>query len=121
MQFLIEDEYALSYLKTLEKRKGRLWMICSVLAEDGSLLNDPERVHEQIRGFYAQLSPGKKVDADACGTLWNSLPEATPENRERLKSPFSLEKLTIALHCLSLDKSPGVDGLFCEFYTKYGI
>ena len=48
LQFLIEDEYALSYLKTLEKRKGRLRMISSVLAEDGSLLNDPERVHERI-------------------------------------------------------------------------
>ena len=56
--------------------------ISSVLAEDGSLLNDPERVHELIRGFSAQLYSGKKVDANACATLWNGLPEATPEYRE---------------------------------------
>jgi len=118
LQFLLEDEYALNYLKALEKRKGRLRTISSVLAEDGSLLNDSESIHERIRVFYAKLYSGTKVDVDACSILWNSLPEATTEDRERLEAPFSLEELTIALHSLSLNKSPGVDGLSCEFYNK---
>ena len=58
------------------------------------------------------------MGADACGTLWNGLPEAAPEYRERLEAPFSLEELTIVLHSLLLDKSPGVDGLSSKFYTK---
>ena len=69
LQLLFKEEYSLSYLKGLVKCKSRLKTTCSVLAEDGSLLNDCRSVDERIGAFYAQLYSGKSVDANACSTL----------------------------------------------------
>ena len=82
LQLLFKEEYSLSYRQALEKWKSCAKTICSVLAEDGSSLNNCRSIHERIRGFYAQLCSGKSADANACGTLWNSLVLAIPEDRE---------------------------------------
>ncbi|MGH0177545.1 UNVERIFIED_CONTAM: hypothetical protein FKN15_075286, partial [Acipenser sinensis] len=119
IQFLREMDRGSHFFYALEKKKGDRRNITCLLADDGSLLTDPESVNERARAFYSDLFSPDPVDSDACRVLWDGLPTVGEGVREEFEGRLTLAELSGALSRMPYNKSPGIDGLTVEFFRKF--
>ena len=116
-----EMEPSISFLNTLEKRKGEENCIFSVYDEEtNTIKEDTEGIKESIYSFYAKLY--KKDDEDE--RLQSKFLEQVDvklerEDREALDRPLSERELYDALKSLPDNKSPGPSGLTKEFFMFF--
>lgn len=84
---------------------------------------DPLIINNIFKQFYSVLyhSHYSSQKHDYFVSFFNrlTLPVISEEQRELLNAPISREEAIIALHSLKSGKSPGPDGLACEFYKEF--
>ncbi len=93
--------------------------ITALKCPDNSVITHPEGIKREARLFFSNLYKTKEVDLNGVSHLFDGVSTLTPEQRQSLEKPLTLEELSIALKSLGKGKSPGIDGLPSEFFESF--
>ncbi|KAJ1099728.1 hypothetical protein NDU88_004827 [Pleurodeles waltl] len=86
---------------------------------EGNLQSGKEHVMRVVTDFYGELySPKSSERSQADSFLKGISKTLSPEEREGLNAPFTLEELHLAASTSKRGKTPGSDGLPVELYVK---
>lgn len=122
-KWIEEGERSSAYFCRLEKRRQERNTIKTLII-DGEECNDPARISKEIFQFYSQLYSSSYSQSDA-DKFFESIAEQIPRVDECFRkicdAEIRMEEVEKALKCLSLDKSPGSDGLTTNFYRHFWI
>eukprot|EP00061_Rhincodon_typus_P008811 g31754.t1 len=102
---LLEDERFQDFspfFYLLEKRHGVHKQLLVLLADDRSLISDPEDIRAQVRDYYMALFSLDLSTEEARKVLWEHLLRLSPKDAERLGAPLSLEEHISTLDRLSM-------------------
>ena len=115
-----EGEADISYFSRLEKRKGEENLIYALEDENGNIHEGTDAVKKQIHTFYKSLYTKEPESYEAMEELLNNINTQITENdKQYLDSPIIASEVKDALDNISLNKSPGLDGLTKEFYETF--
>ena len=96
---------------------------CCLRNENGELEMDPNVVRVIATKFYATLLSEEPISEEISQNrmkVWAEIqPKVTQAMQDSLLSPITELELEQALHSLSDNSCPGVDGLTPKFYKKY--
>lgn len=114
------DQNTSFFFKAMKSLHSRSRVV-SVSREDGTRLDKPEEVKEEIVGFFQNLlsaTPGRPgIDID---TLSRALPKRLPPDLcEALASEVSADEVRDVLFSLKDGKAPGPDGITALFFKHY--
>ena len=115
-----EGEKPTSFFYKQERTRGDSKVIDSVYNREGRVVSDQGGIMDVFHSFYSDLFS----ESDTCGpdqdVFINSIDKCiSPDDRILLESPIELLELKEALSTMAPNKSPGIDGLPCEFYTLF--
>ena len=82
----------------------------------------PTQILKNVHKFYSDLydSHSEEICEEAQATLLNSLDKKlSPASIRKLEADLTLEELEASVKRMKKGKSPGIDGLPCEFYLKF--
>ena len=108
------------YFYRCMRARAPLKTIESVLDQNGNQLTEPQQIQERMREYYASLFQAGETDETAQDTLlsfWKA--RITPETRDILEAPLTLQEVTDAINDAPLNKAPGPDGISYEFYKSH--
>lgn len=83
---------------------------------------NPDQISKEIYSFYSKLysSSYSYSDADAFFDLIKDwIPKVDESFKNSCDADISMLEVEKAMNCLSLDKSPGSDGLTSNFYRHF--
>ena len=117
-----EGELSNKYFFNLLNRKNNDEV--SVLLDDnGTEINDPERVESIIKEFYKDLYESVPAVLNDDDDLFRNVPSVSPADADVLTKELTLEELTTTLNTCT-DSAPGPDGIpysFLKyFWSDYG-
>lgn len=116
-KWLLEGERSSKYYFSLEKANYNKKLMSELRLQDGSTSRDLKIIMNEQTKFYKRLY---KSDPDIKFTLVNDTPNSLSEDqRIELDRDISLDELSVALHTLPGNKTPGLDGLTPELYKKF--
>eukprot|EP00061_Rhincodon_typus_P013361 g39688.t1 len=107
------------FFHSLEKRRDIHQQLLVLLANDRSLISNPEGFRAQIHTYYSALFCPDSSSEDACRALWEDLLQLIPEDAGRLDAPVTFEELTGAPTQLPRGRSPGLEKLTMEFFRVF--
>ncbi len=131
---LVEEEEAGAFHLATKARHGRSPGLQAVKsAATGANISDAAGVEAEVLGFYSAIFQGRHAaaadasdpvdsgtpfspDPDTFPRFLEGLPRLSPAQRDSLETPFSMPELAATVQEAAPDKSPGLDGLFYEFY-----
>eukprot|EP00061_Rhincodon_typus_P013358 g39684.t1 len=90
-----------------------------LLADDGSLVLNPEGIRTQISAYYVALFSPDLSNKEAHGVLREDLSQLPPDTTRRLNAPTVFEELTGTLIWFSRGKYLGLDKLTVEFFRAF--
>ena len=111
-------ERSTKYFFNIEKARYNKKTMSSLKNEKTKLtITEPKAILKEQKNFYSELyTKNKKV----CFILENKTNiKLTPEDREALDAPITMEELTEAVKSLKRQKAPGLTGLPAEFYQFF--
>lgn len=111
------------YLAHLTKSNSDSQFITYIVDPMGVRYFDSLIINNIFKQFYSVLyqSHHSSQKHDYMVSIFDclTLPVVSEEQRELLNAPISREEAITALHSLKSGKSPGPDGLACEFYKEF--
>lgn len=116
----VEGERSTAFFFGCEKAKQGKLYIDKLIGKTGKIVSEVSEVLETAQDFYSRLfsSDGVAEQAldQAVGALERTL---SREDRELCDAPLSLMEIEAAVKSLNTGKSPGEDGLTCEFFKRF--
>ena len=104
-------------LRRLEDKK----YIKAILTADGTELMDINDVKDEIQAFYAKLYMAHDPDDSTLTDVLNVIdPVLTEEDNQSFLRLITVDEVRAAVKHMKDNKSPGDDGLPCEFYKALG-
>ena len=118
-QQLNDSDTNSQFFFSLEKYKGCRKSITHLQREDHTITENQREIRQLTRQFYQNLFTAEPVSPEAQNTLLHDLPQLPADKVTQLDEPISLDEYTFALKNIANGKTPGVDGIPCEFYKKF--
>ena len=116
-------ERSSKYFCNLEKRSYEKKNIRQLKTDSGQIVVDPKKVLHEILTFYKNLysSEVSQEDMESVNEFVVPLdiPVLVEESVLNLNRPITKNELWNALKTMGLEKSPGFNGLPCEFYLTF--
>ncbi|KAF7650888.1 hypothetical protein LDENG_00119260 [Lucifuga dentata] len=120
-KWIEEGEKSTSYFCRLEKRRQERNAIKSLLINNQTV-TDPAVITMEIISFYSKLY-SSSFSNDEANNFFNNIQDLIPtvekEFAELCDADITSDELDNAVNNLSLDKSPGSDGLTANFYKHF--
>ena len=92
--------------------------ILDKLCIDENIITDSNTIKNEIFRYYTQLYLKTYTDPILAQDFTNSLPKITKEDSMLLEGAITYEECKEAIRSFLNNKSPGIDGLPKEFYSK---
>ena len=122
VQWYEQGEKNTKYFLGLEKSVKQKSSIRKIIGEDGIEIEDPKLIQSEIKTFYAHRALRKisvtQFEVEQYLSSINT-PSCSSEQVETCNKEISLTEIFNALKSMSLNKTPGNDGLPVEFYLKF--
>lgn len=112
-----QGERSSKYFFALEKYNYNRKCIIRLIKNDGSIAKEQKDILQEQFLFYRKLYTAKPEVRFMF--LNNSDIKISDSQKQGLEQPPSLRDLGLALHKMPNDKTPGCDGLPCEFYKFF--
>lgn len=120
-KYFIEGESAGHLLATIIQAQRGSQHISKLVRVDGSEVTEDVDVLATLKDFYVHLYTsrcGGRADDLARYIADTPMLTLSPESRDALEQPLTLEELERALQLTPNDKAPGSDGLPAEFFKQ---
>ena len=121
-QLIEQGEKPTRYFLELEKRISKSKLITEVKIGENKIKEPLSIIHE-VRKFWKGIftSEEDRLDEGAIDYFLNDtgLPRVPPDLVQHCEGPLSSREAKEALDAMKNGKSPGSDGLGCEFYKKF--
>ena len=116
-----EIEPNISFLRSLEKRKGEENTIYNIFDEDANIYRyETSEIKETIYNFYRTLYKKDPEDVSIQDTFLDTVHiRVFPSDKDSMDLPLDAEELLVSLTSLQANKTPGPDGLTREFYLHF--
>ena len=112
-----KGEMNTNFFLGLERVKCSNKTLKAVLCEDNSITRDQKKILNEQRKFYQKLYT---QDPNVVFTYVNEVHKKHSEiDKKELDKEFTYDEFKTALKGMANDKSPGMDGLPCEFYKMF--
>ena len=119
VQWHEEGEKSSKYFFSLEKARYNAKTCYKMLLEDGSEVQDPDRILQEQRKFYQELYD---IDQDVQFSLVNHTDILVPmQIRESQNQQLEFIDLEKAIKSMNNNKTPGQDGLPIDFYKVFWV
>ena len=122
VQWLEQGEQNTKYFLGLENKRQTNNIITSIQNESGKKVYKAEQILKETSRFYTQLYDSSNVqerDIDGFLSKLTVLHELTDEESSQCEGLITENECRNALDKMSLNKSPGSDGLTVEFYRVF--
>ena len=116
-----EGEKNTAYFLNLEKRHCKQGTITQLKDDEDKLILSDKEILSECESYYKTLY-SSKVNEDSAETFFSPLQNGTFLNNEEqlfCEGPLNLKECLGALKDMVSEKTPGTDGLPCEFYKVY--
>ena len=118
IQHLECDEKPTRFFLRKEITHSKDKLIESLLIND-HIVADPELITNECESFYRSLYTQEAVDLEIADTFVAGLPRLSPEDRLGCEGPVTVQECHSAISGMKDGKTPGIDGLPKEFYSKF--
>lgn len=113
----LHGERSSKYFFALEKSNYNKKLMKAIRLKDNSISREDKTIMKEQAMFYRKLY---KSNPDVHFLLKNETDiRLSEEQKTKLDADVTLAELTTALHGLPANKTPGLDGLTCEFYKVF--
>lgn len=120
-KWIEEGERSSAYFCRLEKRRQERNAIRKLLIDNQECIN-PDLIAKEIFKYYSELYSSSFSSSDA-NMFFEHIKMWIPRIDESFKNicedEIHMDEVEKAMKCLSLDKSPGSDGLTSNFYRHF--
>lgn len=107
------------YFFSLEREKGGLQQMHSLLNEEGTCLTEKGDIMDYVKNYYERHFQAATIDKTKQDILINSINKRLSENQSEAMDPlFTKPELRKVVSKAKLNKAPGMDGLTNEFYRQ---
>ena len=116
-----EGEKNTAYFLNLEKRHCKQGTITQLKDDEDKLILSDKEILSECESYYKTLY-SSKVNEDSAETFFSPLQNGTFLNNEEqlfCEGPLNLKECLGALKDMVSEKTPGTDGLPCEFYKVF--
>ena len=121
-QQLEHGEKPTRYFLQLEKKLSKSKLITEIKNGD-KIFKEPHGIIREVRKFWKDIftSEAQNLDVDAMDYFLKdtALPRVPPDLVEHCEGLLTSREAKMALDSMKNGKSPGSDGLGCEFYKKF--
>ena len=115
-----QGEKVTRYFCSLEKKRQSDRTMKSIKDKHVNSISDPTEIVNVVKEFYASLYKEEPVDSNLQDTLLQKISKRLSETEKNIcEHPLTLEEINTALKTMVNGKSPGIDGLPCEFYKLF--
>ena len=116
-----QGERNTKYFLNLEKRNYKTKHISKLVNDLGTEITDNKEIMNEQKNFYKKLYTSNNATLIENDIFYNNdnIPKLSCEDKDSCERDITLEECTHALNSLSLNKSPGSDGLNTEFYKFF--
>ena len=115
-----QGEKVTRYFCSLEKKRQSDRTMKSIKDKHDNSISDPTEIVNVVKEFYASLYKEEPVDFNLQDTLLQKISKRLSETEKNFcENPLTLEEVNTALKTMVNGKSPGIDGLPCEFYKLF--
>ena len=116
-KWYIEGEKSTKFFLGLEKTQASNKTIKALRCEDNTITRDQKKILAEQLKFYRKLYT---KNPNAAFVFQNETTQKLSDiQKEELATPFTFEEFTAALKGMAKQKTPGIDGLSCEFYIMF--
>ena len=117
----VGDKISFSTAKSLQRKDWEQRHIHSVQKTDGSVVDEPDEILEEIKSQYVDLFSSEIIVNHPFDFLANgmNLPRLTEDLKRMLDSPISAKEVQESIHAIQGAKTPGFDGIPIEFYWMF--
>ena len=117
IEHIEQNTHPSQFFKKLEKQQAKQKTL-DILCIDENIITDSNTIKNEIFRYYTQLYSKIDTDPILAHDFTNSLPKITKEDNILLGGPITYEECQEAIRSFLNNKSPGIDGLPKEFYSK---
>ena len=111
-------EKGTKYFLNLEKPKSVSKSLYRILNDQTQMIQGSQKVLKEIKNYYKNLySSMGAIDTTYVSKL--NIPKVPADIREELEQELSIYEISAALKDMSLNKSPGCNGLPADFYKMF--
>ena len=115
-----QKEPDIQFYANLQKKTAQKLYISELKDIDGTLYTHTDDLIRITTDYYTKLYTPTKLNRTKQDRLLNNITKRlSPQAKNSLDRPITLEELTKAVNGMSLNKSPGPDGITAEFFKKY--
>ena len=115
-----EGETSSSYFLRLERKQAAKRHISALRQSDGTIVSSSADLRSSFSSFYRDLFTASPTDSEArSGLLENLTSKLSRAQATLCEGIITIEEALLALRGMARRKSPGLDGLPCEFYLKF--
>lgn len=119
-KYMSEGERCTRFFFDLEKSRQRSEEIRSIKDEEGNILRNKEGILKRVFIFYSNLFSKEGTDRSSRTYLLNHIKKrVSEEDRGMCNNDITNEEIECALGEMKNGRSPGLDGLPCEFYKAF--
>lgn len=122
-KWIEEGERSSAYFCRLEKKRQERNGVKSLLINNQECTN-PDQISKEIYSFYSKLYSSSYSYSDAVAffdLIKDWIPKVDESFKNSCDADISMLEVEKAMNCLSLDKSPGSDGLTSNFYGHFWV
>ena len=104
----------------LGRKRASQNLVSSIFDDNGVEIFSREEIERAHVAFYTQLFSEEPIDEyykHMCFDIIGST--LSPDERDSYEGELTLSELTSSVNSLSLNRSPGLDGLTVEFYCHF--
>ena len=118
LQWAENGEKNTSFFLNLENSRQTNNTISNLRDKNGLTVNDDKAILDISEHFYDKLYTSKKPNSDNITEYLNKLnvPKLDNDDQQICEGTITLQECDQVIKELKLNKSPGLDGLPCEFY-----
>lgn len=119
-KYMAEGERCTRFFFDLEKSRQRAEEIRSIKDDKGNTLTNKEGILKRVFIFYSNLFNKEQTDVRSRTYLLNHIKKrVSEEDRDMCNNDITNEEIEGALSGMKNGRSPGLDGLPCEFYKAF--
>ena len=121
LQTMPKEERGSRNFFNIENRKKKEKVPDELITKSGNLIEDSTQINNEIHQYYQSLYNSETIDKTALNKLisdYNPPGNITQNDQDAMNAPFTIKELERALSKMNNNKSPGMDGLPKEYYTK---
>ena len=114
-----EGEKSTRYFLNLEKRNKNYNVIRYIKSDDDVLVTSRKSILHELKMFYKALYTSENTNPDHYFDGFAPEKRLSEEVSQQCDGLLTIEECLIALNSMSLNKSPGCDGLTVNFYKHF--